>query len=206
MGYQYKVDIAGTEYGMSDISAVKLISPLFDTLSVGNTCCAELDITFWVKSDIPKMAKIVPYILQDDGTWLKLGVFFTDTRAKRGDQLNILAYDAMLKGDLVWTPDQNLVFPMSMPKAVQVISDLMGVEIDSRTTLNAAYTVDYPANDWTLRDCLGFIGAAHCSNWTVTNEGKLLLIPLFSGMPPETNYLITQDGDPILFGGDRIVL
>lgn len=207
MGYQYKFEIAGVEYGMSDVAAVKLEHPLFDKLSVGNTCSAELDITFWPKGDIPKMAKIVPYVLLD-GNWRKLGVFWTDTRSRVGDKLNILAYDAVMRGDIVWVPDDALEFPMTMPQAVQVICGLMDVELDSRTVLNSAYTIDYPANDYTLRDVLGFIGAAHGGNWIVTNEGKLLLVPLFSGkiVVSETNYLVTENGEPITFGGVRILV
>ena len=93
-----------------------------------------------------------------------------------------------------------------MPDAVAEICHLMDVELDSRTVLNGSYTIDYPANDWTLRDVLGFIGAAHAGNWIITNEGKLLLIPLFGGMPAETNYLVTENGNPITFGGVRILV
>lgn len=206
MGFQYKFDIAGTEYGMYDVSAAKQESPLLDKLSVGNTCSAELDITFWPKSDIPRMAKIVPYVQLDDGTWYQMGVFYTDTRAQKGDQLNILAYDGMMKADVVWVPDQTLEFPMTMPAAVNTIAGLMGVEVDNRTVLNSAYSIDYPANDWTWRDVLGFIAAAHGGNWIMTNEGKLLLVPLFASMPEETSYLVDENGDAILFGGSRIKL
>lgn len=206
MGYQYKVVIADVEYGMSDIASAKIEHPLFDKLSVGNTCAAELDITFWPKSDIPKMAKIVPFAIDEDGTETQLGVFYTDTRARVGDRLNIIAYDEMLKADVVWVPDQALEFPMTMPAAVTVIAGLMGVELDSRTVLNSAYTIDYPANDYTLRDVLGYIAAAHAGNWIFTGEGKLLLVPLFASMPEETSYLITEDGEPILIGGVRITV
>lgn len=206
MGYRYKVLIADVEYGMSDIASCKIEHPLFDKLSVGNTCAAELDITIWPKSDIPKMARIVPYVIAEDGTETQLGVFYTDTRAKMGKMLNIIAYDEMLKADLEWIPDQSLKFPMTMSDAVTEITDLMGVELDSRTELNSAYTIDYLANEWTLRDVLGFIGAAHAGNWIFTNEGKLLLVPLFDGMPAETNHLVSECGDAILFGGVRITV
>lgn len=205
MGYQYKFDIAGTEYGMSDVAKVKLEHPLFDKLSVGNTCSAELDITFWPKSDIPKMARIVPYILLD-GEWKQLGVFWTDTREKVGDRLRIIAYDAMMKADCVWVPDQDKDdFNMTMPDAVTKFCQLMDVELDTRTVLIDNYKIDYPANDWTIRDILGFIGAAHGGNWIFTNLGKLLLIPLFGGHI-ETNYLVNEDGDAIVFGGVRILV
>lgn len=209
MGYQYKFDIAGTEYGMSDVAKVKLEHPLFDKLSVGNTCSAELDITFWPKGDIPKMARIVPYILLD-GKWKQLGVFWTDTREKVGDRLRIIAYDAMMRGNVVWVPHDDLQFPapngLPMPDAVTEICRLMDVELDSRTVLSSSYGIDHPANDWTLRDVLGFIGAAHAGNWIITAAGKLLLIPLFAPATGTVNYLADENGDPILFGGDAILV
>ena len=209
MGYQYRFVIAGVEYGMTDVVASpKLEQPLFDKLSVGNTCSAELDITFWPKGDIPKMAKIVPYVIDENGTETKLGEFWTDTREKVGDKLHIIAYDAMMRGDIVWVPRNDLEFPkdtgLPMPDAVAEICSLMKVELDERTTLSSSYSIDHPANNWTLREVLGFIGAAHAGNWIITAEGKLLLVPLFDSMPDGTGCLITEGGNPITFGGVRI--
>ena len=39
----------------------------------------------------------------------------------------------------------------------------------------------------------------------MTGEGRLYLVPLVS-IPPETNYLVTEYGDAITFGGDRILV
>lgn len=94
---------------------------------------------------------------------------------------------------------------MIAPDAVKEIAQIMQVQIDPRTRLNPEHTIDYPANDYTLRDELRFIAAAHGGNWIVTGEGKLLLVPLLSA-PPETNYLVTEYGDPITFGGVRILV
>lgn len=342
MGYQYKFDIAGTEYGMSDVESAKIEHPLFDKFSAGNTCSAELDITIWQKSDIPKMAKIVPYInvpiahenikivwlggfsgcpagtysidvpnlgayaialpegaetftrvtinVTYDGSatatiewfdwfdmgletedgylppepliiysapdntypdllpyaclhetpeegcdtgncsenpvnttvipvyednWKQLGVFWIDTREKVGDRLHILAYDAMMRGNVVWEPDEALTFPMPMNQAAQVICDLMGVELDERAKeILQLFSnhIDYPANGWTLRDCLGFIGAAYGANWTITAEGKLLLVPLFpeafdvSLQVDDDVLLSTEDGEAITLGGVSITV
>ena len=204
MGYQYKFDIAGTEYGMDAVQSVKLEAPLFDKLSAGNACSAELNITFWPTADVPKMARIVPYIMLED--WHQLGVFYTDTRAAKGSALNIVAYDAMMRGEQVWVPDQALEFPMAMDKAVEVIAALMDVGVDSRTQLSSSYTIDYPTNEQTLRETLMWIAGAHCGNWIITNEEKLLLVPLFDSVPAETFNLITEDGDAISFGGVRITV
>ena len=112
----------------------------------------------------------------------------------------------MLKAETVWTPDQSIDFPLSMTDAVSNIAMLMGIPIDSRTVLSNSYTVDYPANDYTLRDVLRYIAAAHGGNWIITSDEKLLLVPLFSSMPPETHYLVTESGNAVTFGGVRILI
>ena len=346
MGYQYKFDIAGTEYEMSDVASAKIEHPLFDKFSVGNTCSAELDITIWEKSDIPKMAKIVPYInvpiahenikivwlggfsgcpagtysidvpnlgayaialpegaetftrvtinVTYDGSatatiewfdwfdmgletedgylppepliiysapdntypdllpyaclhetpeegcdtgncsenpvnttvipvyednWKQLGVFWIDTREKVGDRLHILAYDAMMRGNVVWKPRDDLDFNpetgLPMPDAVAEIARMMNIELDDRANeilMLFSYGIDYPANDWTLRDVLGFIGAAYAANWIITAEGKLLLVPLFPEsfdtelMVDEDVLVSTEKGEAITLGGVGITV
>ena len=83
--------------------------------------------------------------------------------------------------------------------------------IDSRTQLNPAYTIDYPASDpdsesgdfYSIRQELQWIAAAHCGNWIITDVEELLLVPLLSA-PAETHYLVTEHGDAITLGGVRI--
>lgn len=203
----YKVEIAGTTYSKNDISSVVIKRPLFDKLSAGNACSAELDISFWPIGNIPKMAKIVPWARKDESSsWVKLGEFYIYTRETTDDLMRIVAYDTMMRAEQTWTPDQSLEFPMSMIDAVNVIASIMDIGIDSRTSLNSSYTIDYPANDYTLRDVLGYIASANSGNWIVTADGKLLLVPLFASMPAETHYLIDESGDSIVFGGVRILI
>lgn len=206
MTTKYKVVIAGVEYGHEDIQSANIERPLFDTLSIGNACEGEMKIVFRPKEDIPRMAEIVSYVDVGD-SWEQLGVFYTDQRTIASYGIvTLLAYDSMMKADKVWTPDQNLVFPMTMPDAVNVIANLMGITVDTRTVLNNAYTIDYPTDDYTIRDVLKFIAAAHGGNWVITRMNQLLLIPLNGGTPIETSYLITGEGDAITFGGVRIVV
>lgn len=206
---EYKVDIAGVEYGMSDLFSVSITQPLFEKLSVGNACSAELKIQFVPKETVPRMAQITPFARKtSDDEWKQLGVFYTDTRTITGGLMEITAYDSMLRAEQVWVPRQDLEFPetgLPMPDAVTEIARLIDIPVDSRTVLNAAYSIDYPANDYTLRDVLRYIAAAHGGNWIITAESKLLLVPLF-GMPAETYYLVSENGDAITFGGVRITI
>lgn len=207
-----KINIAGTDYGEDTIVSLTTTGGLFadGTLSVGSAVSREINLSLWnVSTTIPKMAKLIPYYRLSNGTqtseWIQKGVYYIDTRSVDSGLLTIHGYDDMLKAEQIWTPDQSLEFPMPMTQAANIIADIMGVEIDARTVLNSAYTVDYPANDYTLRDVLRYIAAAHGGNWIMSDVGELWLVGL-NTLPPETNYLCDEDGDWITFGGDRILV
>ena len=203
---EYKVVIDTTEYTDADIQSGNIERPLFDELGIGNACMAMLKIVFKRKSVIPRMPKNVPTALVN-GQWEQLGVFYLDERSiKPTGIMTVVAYDSMLKADKVWVPDQSLEFPMPMDNAVDIIAELMGITVDPRTNVSHAYTIDYPANDYTLRDVLKFIAVANGGNWTITRNDQLLLVPLVGSMPPETHYLIEENGFAITFGGDRILV
>lgn len=203
---EYKVEIGDVTYHTDALFSASITRPLFEKLSVGNTCAAVMKISFIPNGDVPRMAKIVPYARKNaDDEWSKLGGFYTDTRAKNGSRLELTAYDAMLKAEQIYLQSDDVgEWPRSMEPVVSEICARMGVTLDSRTTLKS-YTVDYP-NDLTMREVLGYIAAAHGGNWIITAEEKLLLVPLFASMPEETFYLVNEDGDAITFGGDRIIL
>lgn len=207
-----KINIAGTDYGEDAIVSLTTTGGLFadGTLSVGSAVSREINLSLWnISKTIPKMAKLIPYYRISNGTqtseWIQKGVFYIDTRSVDSGLLTIHGYDDMLKAEQIWTPDQSLEFPMPMTQVVDIIANIMGVEIDARTVLNSSYTVDYPANDYTLRDVLRFIAAAHGGNWIMSDVGELWLVGL-NDLPAETNYLCDEDGDWITFGGDRILV
>lgn len=200
MGFEYKLDIAGTTYGMHDIEAVSIEQPLFDKPSIGNTCTAKLTMSIWPLGEIPKMARIVPYCRENaEDEWTKLGAFFISTRRINMSKLEVVAYDGMLKASNLWEPDQSLEFPMTQRAAAEEIARLMGTSLDERCVFNDSYMVtSYPA-DLAMRDVLSFIARSHVGNWIMTAEGKLLLIP-FGSQPKETFFLVTENGAPIQFG------
>ena len=203
---EYRVVIDTTEYTPADIQSGNIERPLFDEMGVGNACMAMLKIVFKRKSTIPRMSKIVPKAFVD-GQLEQLGVFYLDERSvKPTGIMTVIAYDSMLKADKVWVPDQSLEFPMPMDDAVDIIAELMGITVDPRTQVSHTYTIDYPANDYTLRDVLRYIAVANGGNWTITRNDQLLLVPLVGSAPPETHYLIEEEGFAITFGGDRILV
>ena len=202
---EYQFDINGTVYGPEREVEHSVDAGLYEEFGIGNAATAKLTLKLYADS-VPRAATIRRYVRLKNGSqateWLPKGVFFTNRRSEEDGQWTVEAFDAMRKAERVWTPDQSLTFPMTAPNAVAEIARIMQVQVDPRTQLDPSYTIDYPANDYTLRDELRFIAAAHAGNWVVTGEGKLLLVPLLSA-PPETFYLVTEYGEPITFGGDR---
>lgn len=205
---EYQFDINGTIYGPEREVEHSVDAGLYEEFGIGNAATAKLTLKLYADS-VPRAATIKRYVRLKNGSqateWLPKGVFFTNRRSEEDGQWTVEAFDAMRKAERVWTPDQSLTFPMTAPNAVAEIARIMQVQVDPRTQLDPSYTIDYPANDYTLRDELRFIAAAHAGNWVVTGEGKLLLVPLLSA-PPETFYLVTEYGEPITFGGVRILV
>lgn len=209
MAYEYKVTVGGVEYGMNDIQAnsVTLTQRLYDAPSIGGTWSAEFVMSFWPKENPPRMAEVRPYLRQtSEDPWYQLGIFWIDTRQQNGTLMTIHAFDVMLKSGQIWTPDQSLEFPMTMERASGIFAAAMGTSLDPRCTFDPTYTIDYPANDYTMRDILGYIAVAHGGNWIVTDAGQLLLVPLFGSMPEDASFLIEEkEGSAITFGGTRIL-
>ena len=205
---EFGFDINGVWYGPESEVEHSVDSGLFEEFGIGNATTAKLTLRFYTDS-VPRAATIKRFVrLRNEGQvseWLPKGVFFTNRRSEEDGFWTVEAFDAMRKAEQVWEPDQRLDFPMTMPDAAAEFARIMQVQIDPRTVLNPAYTIDYPANEYTLRDELCFIAAAHGGNWIVTDEGKLLLLRLLD-IPEETNYLVTEYGEPITFGGVRILV
>lgn len=210
---QVQIVIAGVTYGEDQIVSLSTTSDLFaeDTMSIGGAVAKEIDLVLRQPGNIPRMAQMIPSYRLVKGTqaseWIQKGIYYIDTRSvdEVTGVMTIHGYDDMLKAEQVWEPAQSLEFPMTMVQAVNVIAQLMGVTLDPRTVLNQSYTIDYPANNYTLRDVLRYIAVANAGNWIITDEGKLRLVS-FGEIPVETNYLVEEGGDAITFGGDRILV
>lgn len=205
---EYAFDINGVWYDKEREFDHSVESSLYEEFGIGNASAARLSLTILADS-VPRSATVKRFIRLKNGSqvseWLPKGVFFTNRRTEDDGRWTIEAFDAMRRADILWGPKPSLVFPMTMPDVVDEFARIMEVEIDPRTQLNSAYTVDYPDEDYTIRDVLRFIAAAHGGNWIITDAGKLLLVPLWS-IPEETHYLVTEHGAPITFGGVRILV
>lgn len=212
---EMKAVIAGVEYEQERIFSCSITGSLYagDQLAIGGTVSREVSLSLIPTEEIPRMAEIKLYsrvrLKEQVSEWVPDGVFFIDTREEDAVThiLTMHAYDSMLKAETVWLdPSQDTgEWPVPMTAALRDIARRMGVEIDPRTAIEPTYQVEYP-NDYTMREILGFIAAAHIGNFAVTDEGKLLLLPV-GALPPETRYLAEgQTGASILFGEVRILV
>nr|DAF12534.1 MAG TPA: protein of unknown function (DUF5047) [Caudoviricetes sp.] len=213
-----KLSIAGVEYSQADIvrDSLRVYGGLYSTFGIGNCSARQIDFEIIPKGDIPRQAEIKVYARIVSGEqvseWIPKGVFYFATRKtdRKTGVLSVHGYDSMLKAEQTWLDSSYdaETWPMPVWTAVNDIAARMGVAVDSRTQLNAAFPVQYPVDsegDMTMREALGRIAVANAGNWIITDEGKLLLVGLNS-MPKETNHLVTETGSAITFGGVRILV
>lgn len=215
---EVKLVIAGVTYGEDKIvdGSLRIDGGLYSTFGIGNCCARQIEFEIYPQGTIPRQAKIEVYMRlrlgEQVSEWIPKGVFFFSTRKtdRITGVLSVHGYDAMLKAEETWLDSSydSKTWPMPAATAVADIAARMGVAVDSRTVLDAAFPVQYPVDDkgdMTMREALGRIAVANAGNWTITDEGKLLLVGLNS-MPAETHYLITETGSAITFGGVRILV
>ena len=213
-----KLSIAGVEYSQADIvkNSLRVYGGLYSTFGIGNCSARQIDFEIYPKGTIPRQAKIEVFarlVLGEQASeWIPKGVFFFSTRKtdRVTGVLSVHGYDAMLKAEETWLNSSYdaETWPMPVWTAAKDIAARMGITVDSRTQLNTAFPVQYPVDsegDMTMREALGSIAVANAGNWIITDEGKLLLVGLNS-MPKETNYLVTEAGSAITFGGVRILV
>ena len=203
---EFGFEINGVWYGSDQEVEHSVDGALFEDFGIGNAYTASLSLGLYA-DDVPKGAEIKRFIRLVNGDqaseWLPKGVFYANRRSDDDGYWTVSALDGMRKAEIVWKPKQSLTFPLSMKTAVDEFCRIMGVELDERSEISDAYTIDYPANDYTVRNELAFIAAAHGGNFIMTEVGKLRLVPLISA-PEETSNLVNERGAAILIGGVAI--
>lgn len=198
-------DIAGTIYGEDEIVNHSVKSALFEDFSVGNATTASLHLVLAPKNqdvEIPRGAKITRYVKLVNGNQesesIQKGVFYINRRSTDSYQLTLEAFDPMRKADNLWEPEQNMVFPMKMKTAVNILADLIGVTVDERNEINPNFTIDYPDSQTSIRDVLCWIAAANGGNFIISDEGKLYLVKLKTApvlLSDENKNIITFGND-----------
>lgn len=220
---EIKVVINGVEYRENQLMDVSIKRELFggNNVAIGSTCVASCTLTLIsdtmtgrdLSDTIPRGARIEIWECINGNVqgqkvsseWLCQGVFFIDSRdyTSWSGRLQINGIDSMAFADADYPGDSDQ-WPKTDMAVVQQIAGYMGVELDEGTVLGNDYSIPIPAS-YTMREVLGYIAAMYAGNWIITKDGKLLLLKL-NGLPEETNYLVTNYGSPITFGGVRILV
>ena len=209
--------IAGVTYGQDKIVSASVSAAVEEeSATIGNCVAKQLHLVLKNPGTIPRMAQIQMRYRLNNGTqqseWIPKGTFYIDTRQE--DTFGVLtidAYDAMLmtEQDFMQSGNQGQ-WPRSDITIVNQIASRIGVTVDPRTTeiIRNSYMIPYPGygeGAFTMREMLGYIGALYAGNFIITDEDKLRLLGL-GEIPPETNYLVTEDGGAILFGNGTVKL
>lgn len=204
---EYRFFVNDVEYGTDAEVSHNVENKLFETFGIGNAFGATLKLELYAP-DIPKGATVRRECRLVNGEqaseWIPKGTFYIVSRSEEDGLWSIKASDAMRKAEKVWEPLSDDPFPMPMSEAVAYACSVMGVELDNRSIIPNR-TVDYPANDMTFRQLLEYVAAAGIGNFIITDENKLRLVPLLSA-PAPTSYLVDQYGNPITFGGVKIIV
>jgi hypothetical protein len=185
--------------------------------TIGGAISQEIELTMLKPSgDIPPMGLIVPYVRVcselGKSEWIQQGVFQIDTREVSDNDGNITTitihgYDAMLTAEQYWHDNGSLNWSsgtVTDRAMVGNIAAIMGISVDSRTytIMTNNYRIPMPMQ-YTLREILGYIASMYAGCFIITEVGQLRLVSLLE-LPPETNLLIDNVGDYIVFGSDRI--
>ena len=211
---QLAIDSVGT-FGESQLFSISTNLQMFQNEpTIGKAVAGEIDVKMLLPdATIPDMACLRPQVRvcneTDQSEWLPQGVYYIDTRerTKNDDGLDVLTihgYDAMLKAEQMY--NGRITGDSVDIDMVNEIAYQLGVELDSRTTalMTAAFTIPFPVG-YTYREILGYIASMYVGCFIMTDEGKLRLVSILE-LPEETDYLIDQIGEPITFGGDRILV
>ena len=226
--FETQVIINGVAYDETKLFSVSTHVEMFqNTPTIGKAVAGEIQIKMLKPSvDIPIMAKIQPQVrvcrdygeevdgdwvvTRQNSEWLAQGIYYIDTRetTKNQDGLDVLTlhgYDDMLKAEQMFE-SANITGDSTDVDMVDEIASIMGVDVDDRTydIMTNAYTIPLPTG-YSLREVLGFIASMYVGCFIFSEIGELRLVSVLE-LPPETNLLVTENGDPIQFGDDCILL
>lgn len=177
--------INGVEYDAITAPVIKRGLFSGSSLSVGNCISATLTFTLKTTDEIARSAEVyIKYRLFDSSRtseWATIGPFYVNKRTVNDDLISFECYDSMLKGNQPYVDDsETLNWPKPMADVVNRCAELMGVQLDSRNVIKTgdSYMVTMPDATTTLLMILGNIAAVHGGNWTITDDGKLRLVPI----------------------------
>ena len=212
--FEYKVSINGVSYGEDVLRSMSTKHEMFsEEPEIGKAIAGEIDITMNLQNvNIPPMSEIIPYVRAcrdgEQSEWLQQGVFYIDTREQTkggAPKLIIHGFDAMLKAEQPFTSN-TITGNSTDTDMVDAIAAIMGVDVDVRTygLMTSSYTIPLPTG-YSCREILGYIASMYLGCFIINEVGELRLVAI-NELPPETNILIDEGGNPIYFGDHVYIL
>lgn len=186
-GFEVKLNIAGTDYGMESLGSLSTLLDIFGTgkPTIGLAPSGEISTKILADSTaIPRMAELRPYIRavneRQQSEWISKGVYYIDTRETDGVWLNIYGFDSMMKGERTY-PSSTISWPATDIAVVSECASFLGVTVDSQTTaiMTAGFPIQLPAQ-YTIRETLQYIAALYGGSFVITDANTLRLIPIWS--------------------------
>ena len=187
--FEVKVSIAGTDYGMDTLTALRTSRAAFGTGSpqLGLAPAGEIAVSLYLaSSSVPRMAELRPCVrvVDEDGRtseWIAKGVYYVDTReTDSSGLLTLRGYDAMLKAEQPF-PSVSHGWPATDLTVVSDVASLLGVTVDPRTTalMTGSFSISLPAQ-YTARETLAYIAGLYGGSFVITDDNKLLLLCLWN--------------------------
>lgn len=180
--YEIKIVIDGDdEYTESHIFSARLTSSLgADTeFGIGNVCASQFSMILRLKSEIPKMATVEPYIRMNGtagpSAWIPQGLFYIDTRQKAGQAMEFECIDKALMLEKPFWSETIDDFPMTQLDAIDEISQRLDCSFSNPDDLNAGFEIGY-TSEQTMREVLGYIASANAGNFVFGEDGNLRFV------------------------------
>ena len=215
--FEVKVNIAGTDYGMDKLTAMRSSASAFGEGEprMGLAPSGELMLSLYLDSaSVPRMAKVRPFVRvvndKKQSEWLQKGVFYVDTREQdQNGLLTLTCFDAMLLACRP-QPFSALSWPALDTDVVNEIASILGITLDARTLplMDGGFRIPLPAS-YTMRETLQHIAALYGGSFVITDLGQLRLLPLFNAtesVPVESAFSIKRAPDFPACSGVRFLV
>lgn len=206
----YRLDIAGVEYGADRIEAesLKITRELFPSFGIGYASAASMEVRILpTDQPIPRSARIKVYC--NDRS---LGVFYIDTRRMEDGWMTLSCYDGMLKYDRAF-PETGV---FSLKEAIDLAAVTIDMSMEPDTYILASECGAKLAIDGqSVREVFAQIAVCLGGNFVVSERGLLRLVPLMGNGTSAVGALsnpkqgivhdrFVSDGDDIVISGVRL--
>lgn len=185
--YEWKITNGNLTIDESHLMGGTQYTTAFEELSVGNAIASRLDLQLWdtqgISPDYPLQLYFRAVNDSSQSAWYSRGVFLIDTikSSPYSEITNVTAYDAMLKGEVVFmktgtwsaTTDAAIISLIASDLGVSVNSSLQTILTNDPLPFDNAPNIG--ENGTTDREMLSIIGAMRGWNFIIDHAGELAI-------------------------------